>query len=185
MTFLLGLIPMRLWAGAAIAIALGAALLGYGHHQRGIGEARATVQYHVLVDQQKTAAGALLSKETARVAAAEQALRNFKDHQEIQDAQNRTTVTGLQTRLRTLAGNAGQLRDPNATARCGSGGSGPPSPSAAAAVDPGDDAAEAGGLLSADLSGLLQRLGFEADEINVAYASCRLDAVAVRALSSQ
>src|SRR5205085_9938417 len=69
------------------------------------------------------------------------------------------------------------LRDPFAPA-C----SGEPAPgSGAAAGAGGADPGQAGRLLSENLEQLLLALAADADSINIAYASCREDAVNLRA----
>lgn len=161
--------------------ALLAALFGAEQYIEGLGYSRAVAEYTTRIDAQKTTAAQTLAAETAKTRAAEQAVQDLINQQEIQDATHQKTVADLSGRLRVLAGSGGRLRDPNAVAGCGGGGS---SPQAAAASDAGDrasDRAEAGGLLSEQLSGLLQRLTREADDINAAYISCRSGGAAVRA----
>lgn len=160
-------------------IALGIAVLGYGHYQYTKGVKVTTTTYEAAIEKQKGEAAQLLEAETAKVLARERELADLKAKQEQQDAQHQKTIIDLQARLRAAAGPAGRLRDPNAPG-CGGGGGGA---IGAPAADPGSrpsDGAEAGGLLSAQLSGLLQRLTFEADAINVAYASCRSTLTAER-----
>ena len=125
-------------------------------------------------------ATAILAAETDKTRLAEQALANLKNQQEMQDAANQKTIDDLSDRLRRAAGPAGRLRDPHA-AGCGGGGGSTPSEAAEPAGNRPGDAAETAGLLSADLTGLLQRLQLEADYINDAYSSCRAQAIAVRA----
>lgn len=167
-----------------LIVAAGAMVLGYfawADHQQGIGDARATARWTKAVDEQKTKAIKVLAVEVAKVAAVERALADAKNKQELQDAANQKTVAGLSARLRDLAGPAGRLRDPNA-AGCGRSSVSADGPVASAPGDRADDYTEASGLLSAQLSGLLQQLGREADDINDAYASCRADAFSVRAM---
>lgn len=98
-----------------------------------------------------------------------------KNTQELKDVDHEKTVAALSAELRRSAGAAARLRDPHAAA-C---------PAGAVAIAPGagpDDGAQAGGLLSAELTELLQRLTREADDINNAYASCRADSISVRVL---
>ncbi len=109
---------------------------------------------------------------TAKVQAALDAARNS---QEILDETHRQAIATLATRLQLRAGPARRLRDPYA-AEC------PATAPAASTRTSADDAATAGGLLSAELTDLLQRLTSEADSINAAYASCRADAFSMRAL---
>lgn len=156
--------------------------LGYNTwagHQQDIGRQEAEQRYEKALDKQKAEARLKLAAETQRAHDAEQALRNFKDTQELKDAQAKKTIAGLSARLRDLAGPDGRLRDPNGTGcRCGGGGAA--GTNSAGTHDREADGADAGGLLSTQLSGLLQRLQREADEVNAAYASCRADAFEVR-----
>lgn len=171
--------PMSLFIKAAIAVGLVLALLLALRQVDQRGYDRAMAEATAATNALKAQAAATLASETAKTRSAEQALQAIKNTQELQDAAHQNTVADLSDRLRRLAGPAGRLRDPYAVG-CGGGSGGAPG---AAATTPGDRAAdttEAGGLLSAGLSGLLQRLQREADTINIAYASCRADAYAVR-----
>ncbi|MDO8251387.1 MAG: hypothetical protein Q7T78_16940 [Rhodoferax sp.] len=172
------------WLYRVLAIGglLAALWLGSGAwatHQQGIGEARATARYNAAIDQQKLDAGAALARETGRARQAEQALQAFKNQQEIRDAKNKLVVGALADQLRAAAGPAARLRDPNAPG-CGVGGG------SATGADPANtgggaaDITQAGGLFSTGATELFQRLTREADDINVAYASCRLDAFNLR-----
>lgn len=166
----------------AIGALLAALVLGYSawvRHQQGIGEARAKTVYNAAITQQKTVAGELLAAETSKAATATAALNAFKLRQEKDDAQNKSTIADLAVRLRTAAGAAGRLRDPNA-AGCGGSGSGAPGADPARSGGGAADAAEAGGLFSAGATELLHRLTRDADDINTAYASCRADALSLR-----
>lgn len=160
-------------------MALLAVLIFGQQYIEGRGYARAVAENESAINQQKVAAEGLLLSETQRANATERKLQNLKNIQEQKDAAHQKTVADLSERLRSLADPAGRLHDPNA-AGCGRGGGGTPSEAATAPSDRPADGAEAGGLLSADLSGLLQRLTREADEVNSAYLSCRADAFAVR-----
>jgi hypothetical protein len=151
--FLLALITL-------IAAALGIYHIGYVK-----GDALATQRDDLKFTKFKNAAAQQLTTETAKVLAAERELATFKSQQEIQDAEHQKTVATLSDRLRHAAGPAGRLRDPNA-AGCGSGGGVPQGAAASAPGDRADDHAEASGLLSARLTGLLQQLTREADDIN-------------------
>lgn len=171
-------------AGAVLAllVALVACVfLGVkGIDQRGY--QRAQSEATAALAQQKQQAGELLATEAAKTRSAEEALRTNKLNQDKKDAQAQSTVADLSRRLRQLsADNAGRLRDPNAQG-CGGSGSGPEAEAASATGSGGEHPAHAGGLLSAELSGLLRQLAGEADAINLAYASCRADALQVRAL---
>lgn len=171
--------PTRWILLGLLVLALGLGYVAWADHQQEIGEQRATTRYNAAIAKQKDEARQLLAAEAAKTRAAERALRDFKDQRELEDGQNKVTVADLERRLRVAAGPGQRLRDPNA-AGCGRGGGGPESAAAAGASDRAADAAEAGGLLSAQLTGLLQRLTREADDINLAYASCRADALSVR-----
>jgi len=146
---------------------------------------RADAEWQAKVNVQKADAIKLLDQERAKVAATSMSLRNFKDNQEIKDANNKKAVSGYERRLRAAAGPAGRLRDPNASyaTRCGGGGGGPQGADTAAAGHRADDVAQATGLFSVGATALLQRLAREADDINLAYASCRADALSIREIS--
>lgn len=159
--------------GLLLALMFGVRAIDQRGYQRASAEATAALQ------KQKREAERVLAIETAKTLAAEQALRDFKTNQDIQDAKSKSTVADLSSRLRQLAGKSGRLRDPNAHG-CGRGSGSPSGETATATGSGAADPAEAGGLLSAELTGLLQRLTTEADDINVAYISCRADTFKVR-----
>ncbi|WP_049763668.1 hypothetical protein [Polaromonas naphthalenivorans] len=166
-------------------LALLLSILGFGYgpwatHQQAIGEQRATTAYNLAIDRQKREAGELLAIEAAKANAATTALADFKTEREKHDVENKSAIATLAARLRTAAGPAGRLRDPNAAAGCGGGGAGAPGADPARVSSGADDAAQAGGLFSAGATELFQRLTREADDINVAYASCRTDSLTVR-----
>jgi len=176
----------RLWVCLALACAL-----AWTHWQAyGLGGAKARAelaQYQadtkLATEQLKADAATALATETAKTLQAEQALQAQTNIQNTQDANHAKTIADLSARLRAAAGSAGRLRDPYATSQttgCWAGGGSAASTTASAAGDRAADPADAGGLLSAELSGLLQRLQREADVINVAYASCRERAIADR-----
>ena len=132
------------------------------------------------INKQKAEAAALLASWAAKVHQVEQGFQELTNAQNIKDFDHEKTVADLSDRLRRIAGPAGRLRDPQAPG-CGAGGSRAPSEAASASSDRAADPVEAGGLLSAEFGGLLQRLTLEADTINAAYASCRADAYGLRA----
>lgn len=168
----------------AIGLMFAALIAGYfswANHQQGIGEARATTAYNLLIDAQKKEAAAVLAKETARVVETERNLQDFKNRQEVKDAGNKKTVNNLTARLHDLTGLTGRLLDPHADAGCGGSSGGAHGSAASGPGNSPGDGADATGLLSAELGGLLQRLTLEADQINNAYISCRADAEAMRA----
>lgn len=174
-------LQIKIIAALAAIIALAAAVLGYGRQQYQLGVTHTTDRYEAAIQRQKTDAANTLAAETEKIRLLERALQAATHQQETQDALNQKTVADLSDRLRRAAGLGLRLRDPNATpAGCWPGGSGAQGAAAATAPDRAADAAEAGGLLSAQLTGLLQQLTREADDINAAYTSCRADAYAVR-----
>mgnify|MGYP001310919824 CR=1 FL=1 len=171
---------VKIGAGVFLFLSITAGYIIWANHQQGIGEARATAKYNTLIDAQKKEAAGVLARETARVVAAERALQDFKNSQEVKDAGNKKTVDNLTARLRGLAVN-GRLRDPHADPGCGGGGGGSNGTDSTGSRNRPDNGTASSGVLSAELSGLLGRLLKEADEINNAYISCRADAEAVRA----
>lgn len=128
-------------------------------------------------DKLKRDAAATLAREQAKTRALELGLQAFTDAQNAKDHQNEKTVSALADRLRRATDSAGRLRDPQAPG-CGGSGDSPTSAVASPAGAGAADAALPGGLLSAELSGLLFERLEQADRINDAYASCR--ALAVR-----
>lgn len=170
---------MSLFAKLAIAAALVLALLLGLRQVDQRGYDRAMAEAAAATNALKAQAAATLASETAKARTAEQALQALKSTQELHDADHQKTVADLSDRLRRLADPAGRLRDPHA-AGCGGSSSSAPGAAASAAGDRADDKPEAGGLLSVPLTELLGRIVREADTINIAYASCRSDAYAVR-----
>lgn len=164
-----------------LAAVLAAIVLLFGAWQYvdGRGYNRAAAEYTTAINDQKAKAGALLASETAKTRSAEQALQSITQTQNLKDANNVQTLADLSDRLRRAAGPAGRMRDPHATG-CGAGGSGATGATSTTSNGSATDTAQAGGLLSAGVTGLFERLTREADDINAAYASCRADAFAVR-----
>lgn len=160
-------------------VALLAGLWWLEHHIEQRGYDRAQAVYQAEIDRLQTEAATQLANETKRVRLAEHALQEAKNQQDRTDAKHTQTIAALSARLRAAAGPAGGLRDPYAT-QCGGSGDRPASDPAAASAAGATDRAQASGLLSEPLAELLQQLTREADEINVAYASCRTDAYTVR-----
>lgn len=155
------------------------AIVAYSYYQQRVGESRATASYNTAIDRQKLDAGAMLAQERKNTRTAERAMQAFKNQQEIRDGENKTIVSALEARLRSAAGPAGRLRDPNA-ARCGVGGGGTPGADPARASGGAADVAEAGGLLSKQLTEFLLSQAADADQVNLAYTSCRLDTLSLR-----
>lgn len=162
----------KLIMGLVSFIVLMVGIVIFGQHRYDQGDAAATLRDSVVIEKLKGDAATTLAAETERVRKAEQALRDFKDNQELKDADNRKIVQALADRVRSLIGDAGRLRDPNATG-CGGGGGGATSQATEGAGDRPADGAEAGGLLSAELTEFLRTQALSADEINNAYSSCR------------
>ena len=160
-------------------IALGAAAFGLVHFGHSNGVAETTAIYETSLSKQKLEASVKLADAIAKTRIIELYLKDFKNEQDLKDENHQKIVAAMSTRMRDLAGTSGRLRDPN-QAGCGNGGGSTPSGVPPATADRSNDTAEAGGLLSAELSGLLQQLAQEADVINTAYASCRADAFMMR-----
>lgn len=169
----------KLAAYAAVAIGFVAIAWFVVHKIEQRGYNKAVFVYTAQIDGIKREAAAKLASETARVQATEQALQAAKQKQETKDYKNAKTIAGLSDKLRDLAWPTGRLYDPSAPG-CGAGCGSAPSQAAATADYSLRNPAQAGGLLSKNLSGLLQQLSREADDINAAYISCRADAYAVR-----
>ncbi len=167
-----------LWGLAAAALLAGAYALERHVEQRGYD--RAAAEYTAAIQKLQAEAATTLATETAKTLSAEQALNTAKNNQEMKDAKHIQTIAQFADRLRIAAGPAGRLRDPNAATQCGGSGDRPPGDPATATAAGATDPAQTDGLLSEQLSELLQRLAREADDINAAYASCRADAYTVR-----
>lgn len=176
---LLGLVTPT---GVMWAILIGVVVIGYNVRisaAERAGYAQAESVYRLKLARQTADAQQRLIAEQDLVRETERALRAARAQQEVKDATNQKELAALSNQLRALLNDAGQLRDPNAAPeRCGGAAPGQP---AAVASGSADDGAQTGGLLSPQLTGLLQRLTEEADAINVAYISCRADAIAQQA----
>lgn len=166
------------WVKALVLGLIVAAVVAACHHRDlGLiaqGEARQRAVDQAEVDKLKRDAVVKLEAALKEKGDVERKLQELADVQAIKDAKHVRTVADLTGRLAALVSSgAGRLRDPNQASGCGSGG-GSPAPSATASTSPGaDNGAQTGGLLSAQLTGLLQRLTEEADTVNNAYISCR------------
>ena len=164
------MIPVPLSALLAGVLAVVLMLGATGWKAYDAGEAHQSAVDGAAIQQQKIEAAATLAQETNRANEATRKLASNVADQEKKDVANSNAIDDLAGQLRTAAVN-GRLRDPNA--RRGSCSSGPASgPTRPASAGQGDGA-EAPGLLSTELTGLLQRLQREADVINNAYTSCR------------
>jgi hypothetical protein len=173
---------IRIAGGMALLLALLAALCLGERHIEARGYARARAEDNAAIEQGKREAANALLRITERVHDAERALQAATDLQNRKDSDYEKDLLELSGRLHAAAGPGGRLRDPNAPAAfgCGPGGAGPSGEAASNAHPGAADAAQTGGVFSAAATELLERLTFEADTINAAYASCRMDALAVR-----
>lgn len=136
-------------------------------------------RYGAIISTHALKAAQAETRRAAEVALAEKRLQEHKQAQEITDDINQKNTAELSARLRTAVG-AGRLRDPNARA-C-------PAAVPGAAADTGAGAAhdpEAAGLLSEDITRLLARVTREADQVNLAYISCRADSAHVRGVAGE
>lgn len=172
-------LPYKLLALVLAAVAIMAAALAYGHTRYNKGYQVATAEANTKIDRLKLDAAALLAAETARATAAERALQDFTNNQELKDADNQKTISGLADQLRRAAGISYRLRDPNAAPGCRLGGGSAPGQGAAAPGTGADNTPEAGGLFSEQATRLFTELTREADDINAAYQSCRAYALEV------
>ena len=134
-------------------------------------EQAAHADLQAAVEAQKLEAARQLIDLTATRDALQRKLDDAHTAREKIDAQNKFVVAAQQARLdAALRDRGGRLCGPPER---GSGGAGAPGGAAAGAGSGAGDAPEATWTLRADAGRLLGRLIGEADEINVAYASCR------------
>ena len=151
----------KLYLAVGLALAM---WLGYGMWERHIRQ-EITSEYNAKIDKQKIEA-------QTKYNLALEAGKRQKEAQDANDKINEQTISVLADKLHVA-----RLRDPNAGCRSSCDQTvGIPSSSG------GKDTTETSGLLSEAITGLLQRLTREADEINNAYISCRHDAYNVRKL---
>lgn len=174
---------MKWWAYLLVMAALVGAATWATKALEARGEARATAKYEVALAKQREDAQKELDAEKAKTLRTESLLKEAKLTQEKKDVENAQVISKQKRDLAYLAGTAGRLFDPNYKgAGCREGSEDPSRQVAGGARTGGEDGAEAGGLLSPELSQLLQQRAEEADNINAAYASCRADALKVREL---
>ena len=174
---LLKLIPI--WGYVIALLVAGWGVTAYRLNSAQADKAKAlqrVAEFQEAIATQKVEAGKLLAVETSKVTEAEARLAAALSAQNAKDKDNGQTIETLRGQLAT----AGRLRDPNATTGCRSSSGSTASATRPAAGGSAASAAETGGLLSEQLSGLLKRLFHEADEINRAYASCRADNLELR-----
>lgn len=176
------LIPpqVRIVITGIVLAALALGVIWYGEWRADAVRAQVTQAYEDKILRLKVDAAKRLAEEVRITLDLERQLNTAASRLEAMGHERKLLSAGYEKRLADLAArNDGRLRDPNATGCRGGGGA--TAPAAAAGADAGaGDGTEAGGLLSADLSGLLLRLQREADTINDAYAVCRPDALNLR-----
>lgn len=164
--------PTRWLILLVVVLAVGAAVLGYGELRYAAGVKATTQTYELALGKQKVEAATRLSTEIGKVLTLERSLGELKSKLESDYEKRRMDSKVAEDALRGAAArNGGRLRDPNAG--CGRGGGGAESKAAASAGDGAKPDAEAGGLLSVQLTHLLGRVLRESDELNDAYAFCR------------
>jgi len=175
--------PTRWIILVVLAIALLASFVGYGELRASQARTAERQHWELAIGRQKTEAATLLASETRKVLDLERRLTAALAAQEKTDADNAKTVATLREDLRRKSRAAGGpgLRDPFA-AGCGGGGGGAQVAAAADAHDRAADRAEAGRLLSVELESFLLEQAASADEVNLAYASCRSDSINIRQL---
>lgn len=147
------------------------------------GYARAAGVYELALAKQKTAAAATLAKVTEDALERERLLRAALSRRENEDAKNSELLAKAVADARALSRSVGGpgLRDPYAlTPRGWGSGGGAPGPANPGASDRPANPAEAAGLLSVELENFLLDRFAEADAINLAYISCRADALSIR-----
>lgn len=165
--------PKNWWLLLLMVLALLAAVLGYGEF-RAHNAAQAEAQrWELATTKLKADAREKLAAETRRVLDLERRLAAMTLDLEAEHAQRKALSDDFAAQLRAAAArHGGRLRDPHATG-CRGGGGRTPAPDPAGAERSTEGGAETGGLLSIELTQLLQRLQRESDEINDAYAQCR------------
>lgn len=173
------------WIYAIAIAALGAAAFGEStlkdHYKAEAVLQKANVtKLASAIETQKNEAAATLRTLNASVLAQQKTIDAASAAQEKQDASNAQVVAGLQQGLHdALATRGSRMCNPAPAGR--GGGRGGAAGQAAAGADAGPaDGAQAGGVLQPDARGLLERLMSEADAVNIAYASCKVDAGVVR-----
>lgn len=164
MNMLLWLNPLRWIMLLALCGSLTLGYFSWRSHEREIG----AQPYIEQLAQIKAESARVLKIETDKANAITLALKDFKVAREKQDVINNQTIEILADKLHAIA-SAGRLRDPNG---CGGSAQGP---SVGGTENSQGNGAEAGGLLSREISELFISLTREADEVNAAYISCRAD----------
>jgi len=159
---------------AKLAIAAGAVVMLFGAEQyvESLGADKANLLCATKIDGVALEAGQKLKEATAKEMSYKNAVQAFVNTINGRDHDHEKTVTVLSGRLRDLADSGGRLRDPNFQG-CGSGGVGAEGRSGGDSIGGAAGRSEANGLLSKQLSELLQERLREADEVNNAYDSCK------------
>lgn len=173
--------PTRWIILGVVVLAVLGSFVGYGEWRASSATAAENQRWEGAVSKLKAAAATELGAEIRKTLEAERKLSAALAAQEKTDADNAKTVADLRADLRAKSRAAGGpgLRDPFA-AGCGGGGGGAPGAAVAGADSGAADAAASTGLLSEPLEQLLLKITSEADEVNLAYISCRADSQAVR-----
>jgi hypothetical protein len=178
------IVPGWAWAGL-LAAALVANCSAGNERDAAILEAAgakvAAAGHKSALEQERRWHAEVLAEVTNDVRTAEGDLRDALEAQEMKDAEAQKTIAALRGNLARVsrAGGGSGLRDPHARA-CAGPGREPPGAAGTAAAGGAADAAQAGGLLSEPMERLLLDTIAEADTLNVAYASCRDDALSTR-----
>jgi hypothetical protein len=154
-----------------VAAVLGGTVWGvihYGNTRYAAGQQDQVKADQLDTDKLKQQAAQEMADANAKTAALDAANKILVAHQEASDATNTATVNDLSSQLA-----AKRLRDPNANSGCRRSGSSQLPGAQAGTATSSADTAQAGGVLSEQLTELLKRLTREADAINDAYISCR------------
>ena len=165
------------WIAPSIIAVLLAAVLG---QQVRISNARADAaeqrasykELSVNVAKQNDVATAKLDALTAKAKALQIIINRGAQERAKQDARNKETVAGLQGSLRNALAGPSRLCQ-SAEDGGGTGGRGAASDAATGAAGGSGHGTAPGRVLPNDAQELLARLTREADEINIAYASCK------------
>lgn len=180
---LFNIVPGWLYAiGLALALAAGFGEREMKEHYKAdaIVQKANVTKLSSAIETQKTEAAALLRTLNASVLAQQKTIDAARAAQEKEDATNVQVVADLRQGLHdALTTRGGRLCNPAPAGRW-RGGGGAAGQAAAPAGAGAADGTQAGGVLQQDAQGLLERLMNEADAVNVAYASCKADAVVVR-----
>lgn len=177
--------PTRWLMLLSLGLALIAGYFAWEHNIRADEKTKVDKVWEAKLDKQKVEASNLLAVETAKVGALELKWSTFKNQQEIRDGKAQQVVAGYKNRIASLlSSNGGRLRDPNAETGCRDSGGGPKSQTPPSPGNSAEHPTPTGGLFSEEASRLFIELTSEADQINLAYASCRADSLNLRVSES-